>query len=69
VINILDTGKRLPIADLFMKDLESILMTIGAKICIASTIVQGEGMLNTDGLIKERPANMSGKRDSGAHLV
>jgi hypothetical protein len=53
-----------------MKDMEIyILMTIGAKIFIKSMIIPEENMQITDGLIKERLVNMSGKRGNGVHLV
>jgi hypothetical protein len=63
----LSTGRRLPIADPSIRDLEgSILARIGAK-KLKSLIIPGKGKLIQGGLIKRRTRmNTSGKRGNGA---
>jgi hypothetical protein len=70
VTGILSTGKRLPIADPSMRELEgSILTGIGAK-KLKSLIIPGKGKLIQGGLIKKRTkASTSGRRGNGARLA
>jgi hypothetical protein len=71
VINILNIGRRLSIADPSMRELEGcILVTIGVKKQLRSLITPGKGKLTRDGLIKKK-RNMStfGEKDSGARLA
>jgi hypothetical protein len=70
VIGILSTGRRLPIADPSMKELEGyILARIGVK-KLKSLIIQGKGKLIRGGLIKRKTrTTTSGKRGNGARLA
>jgi hypothetical protein len=63
----LSIGRRLPIADPSMRELEgSTLMGIGAK-KLKSSIILGSGKPTSGGLIKRRmKMTTSGKRGNGA---
>jgi hypothetical protein len=67
VTGILSTGRKLPIVDPSMRELEgSTLMGIGAK-KLKSLIILGSGKLTSGGLIKKRmKMTTSGRRGNGA---
>jgi hypothetical protein len=68
VTDTLSTGRKLPIADPSMRELEGYtLMMIGVRKKMRSLITPERGKLIKDGLIKKQ-TNISGKKDSGARL-
>jgi hypothetical protein len=70
VIGISSTGRRLPIADPSMRELEGyILARIGAK-KLKSLIIPEKGKLIYGGLIKSKTrTSTSGRRGNGARLA
>jgi hypothetical protein len=64
----LSTGRKLPIADPSVKELEgSTLMGVGAK-KLKSSIIPGSAKLISNGLIKRRMKTAtSGRKGNGAH--